>query len=93
MTGIERSATDIICPSPPQCEWAAYLCVPRIQRPSAAPEHKNRTANAPPGLAIFQIMLVVKARRRSILLADHVDASGITQCFDIRRPHLGAEGI
>jgi hypothetical protein len=38
-------------------------------------------------------MLVVESRCRSILLADRVNASGITQRFDIRRTHLGAESI
>ena len=38
-------------------------------------------------------MLVVERRRRSILLADCVDASGITQRLGILRPHLRAERI
>jgi hypothetical protein len=38
-------------------------------------------------------MFMVEGRSRPILLADRVDASGITQRFDIRCPHFGAKRI
>jgi hypothetical protein len=93
MATVKWSAMDITCPGPPQRKGTAYLRVPSIQWSATAPEHKNRTGNAPPVLAIFQIMLLVKSRCRSILLADCMNASGITQHLDIRLPHLWAEGI
>jgi hypothetical protein len=45
------------------------------------------------GPAISYIMFVVEGRRRSVLFADCMDASEVTQRFDIRRPHPGVESI
>jgi hypothetical protein len=39
------------------------------------------------------ILFMVEGRGSPILLADCVDASGITQRFDIRCPHFGAKRI
>src|SRR5262249_45831377 len=38
-------------------------------------------------------MLVVESRRRPILFTDCVDAGGITQRVDVRRPHFGTKCI
>ena len=64
-----------------------------IQRPASAPQHEQRTSDAPSGVAIGHVVLVVERRRSTLFLADGVDAVGIAQRLDIGRPHLGAERI
>jgi hypothetical protein len=86
MTSIKRLASHVICPTPPQRQRAALLGVPGVQWSLAAPEHKHWTGDAAPGLSVRRIVLVIECRRRSIFLANRVNARGITQRLDILRP-------